>query len=189
MSHILYSSVCVIIPEHCFHSLRLTLSLHYSLVPLLFTHSPFSLPPFFSLSPSTLPLLHFPFALHSSPPSPSLALSLHPSLFLPPSLTHSFSLPPSLPPSLPLSLSLPPSLPHSLTPSLPCPLPPSLPSPQTLPDALKVLCEILTPDSEGGPSRIPLDQFCSLYAYLAAVDGEIPTQQVSAVKAWLETES
>ena len=50
-------------------------------------------------------------------------------------------------------------------------------------------CEVLSPDPEGGPARIPLDQFHSLLSFLAAVDGEVSSQQVSKTLAWLETES
>ena len=51
------------------------------------------------------------------------------------------------------------------------------------------MCEILSPDSEGGPARVPLEQFHKLYTFLAEVDGEISTQQVTIVMTWLETES
>ena len=65
----------------------------------------------------------------------------------------------------------------------------SLSNTQTLSDALRVLCEILSPDSEGGPARIPLEQFRSLFSFLAQVDGEISPKQVSAVMEWLGNES
>ena len=60
---------------------------------------------------------------------------------------------------------------------------------QSLPDALRLLCEVLSPDSEGGPARIPLEQFRKLFSFLAQVDGEISTQQITTVMTWLETES
>ena len=60
---------------------------------------------------------------------------------------------------------------------------------QTLPDALRVLCEIISPDSEGGPARIPLEQFRTLFTFLAHVDGDISPQTISSVMEWLETES
>lgn len=60
---------------------------------------------------------------------------------------------------------------------------------KTLPDALRVLCEIISPDSEGGPARIPLEQFRTLFTFLAHVDGEISPQTISSVMEWLETES
>ena len=60
---------------------------------------------------------------------------------------------------------------------------------QTLPAALKVLCEILTPDPEGGAARIPLELFQSLYSFLASVDGEISKQQVAAVMEFLGSEA
>jgi len=48
-------------------------------------------------------------------------------------------------------------------------------------DAMKVICEILTADPEGGPARIPFPLFKDLYQYLAKVDGEISQQQINDV--------
>jgi len=48
-------------------------------------------------------------------------------------------------------------------------------------DAMKVVCEILTADPEGGPARIPFALFKDLYQYLAKIDGEISQQQISDV--------
>lgn len=60
---------------------------------------------------------------------------------------------------------------------------------QTLSGALKVMCEILSPDLEGGPARIELGLFEELYNFLASVDGEIPTSQVQEVMEFLTEES
>lgn len=54
--------------------------------------------------------------------------------------------------------------------------------------ALKVLCEILTSDPEGGPARIPLEQFEKLYKFLAQVDGEVPAEQVNKVMEYLKND-
>ncbi|XP_076471270.1 ropporin-1-like protein [Babylonia areolata] len=48
-------------------------------------------------------------------------------------------------------------------------------------DAMKVICEILTADPDGGAARIPFPLFKDLYQYLAQIDGEISPQQVSDV--------
>lgn len=60
---------------------------------------------------------------------------------------------------------------------------------QSLPDALSTLCEILSPDDEGGAARIPLNQFQQLYSFLATVDGSISKQQVASVINFLKTEA
>lgn len=46
---------------------------------------------------------------------------------------------------------------------------------------MKTVCEILTTDLEGGPSRIPFSLFKELYTYLAEIDGEIPKEHVNTV--------
>lgn len=61
--------------------------------------------------------------------------------------------------------------------------------PQSLPDALTTLCEILSPDKEGGPAHIPLEQFQQLYGFLASVDGGISKEQVASVISFLKTEA
>lgn len=60
---------------------------------------------------------------------------------------------------------------------------------QTLPAALKVLCEILTTDPEGGAARIELGLFKELYSFLASVDGEISKKRVAEVINFLTDES
>jgi hypothetical protein len=47
--------------------------------------------------------------------------------------------------------------------------------------ALKVLCEILTKDLDGGQSRIDFETFRLLYKYLAVVDGDITIRHVNEV--------
>ncbi|KAK7481866.1 hypothetical protein BaRGS_00026892 [Batillaria attramentaria] len=48
-------------------------------------------------------------------------------------------------------------------------------------EAMKVICEILTQDPDGGPARIPLTLFTQIYTYLAKIDGEISQQQTNDV--------
>ena len=60
---------------------------------------------------------------------------------------------------------------------------------QTLPEALQTLCEVLTPDPEGGAARVPLEQFHRLYSFMAEVDGEIAREQVEAVMQFLSNEA
>lgn len=49
-----------------------------------------------------------------------------------------------------------------------------------------IICEILTTDLEGGPSRIDFNIFTELYQYLAMIDGEIPTEHVNNVLEHLQ---
>eukprot|EP00731_Ephydatia_muelleri_P017040 Em0010g138a len=60
---------------------------------------------------------------------------------------------------------------------------------KSLSGALRVLCEVLSTDSEGGGSRIPLEQFSSLYNYLVIVDGGLSKEKVSAVMQFLSDEA
>ncbi|XP_029385386.1 ropporin-1-like protein [Echeneis naucrates] len=48
----------------------------------------------------------------------------------------------------------------------------------TLMSSLKVACEILTEDEEGGAARIPFDTFVKLYTYLAHLDGDMPQDHI-----------
>ena len=57
-----------------------------------------------------------------------------------------------------------------------------------MPQALKVLCEILTTDPEGGPARIPVEQFEKLYRFLAHVDGEVASEQIHKVMEYLKND-
>ena len=59
---------------------------------------------------------------------------------------------------------------------------------QNMPQALKVLCEILTTDPEGGPARIPVEQFENLYRFLAHVDGEVTSEQIHKVMEYLKND-
>lgn len=58
--------------------------------------------------------------------------------------------------------------------------------PKNITDAMKTICEILTADPEGGPSRIPFPLFKDLYTYLAQIDGEISQQQINEVCNYLK---
>ncbi|XP_064387899.1 ropporin-1-like protein [Halichondria panicea] len=55
--------------------------------------------------------------------------------------------------------------------------------------ALASLCTILTSDPDGGPSRIPVDLFHTLYSYLAQIDGEISKENIALVMEFLNAES
>lgn len=52
--------------------------------------------------------------------------------------------------------------------------------------AMKTVCEILTADPEGGPSRIAFPLFKDIYTYLAQIDGEIPQSQINDVCSFLQ---
>lgn len=52
--------------------------------------------------------------------------------------------------------------------------------------AMKVICEILTRDPEGGAARVPFDLFKELYTYLAQIDGEISEEQIESVFTYLQ---
>ncbi|KAJ8023528.1 Ropporin-1-like protein [Holothuria leucospilota] len=52
--------------------------------------------------------------------------------------------------------------------------------------AMKVICEILTKDPEGGAARIPFIQFKELYTYLAQIDGDISEEQMESVFTYLQ---
>jgi len=51
---------------------------------------------------------------------------------------------------------------------------------------MKLACEILTADPEGGAARIPFNLFQFIYKYLAEIDGDIPQDHVNAVLECLE---
>ena len=51
---------------------------------------------------------------------------------------------------------------------------------------MKLACEILTADPEGGAARIPFNLFQFIYKYLVELDGEIPQEHVNAVLECLE---
>lgn len=57
---------------------------------------------------------------------------------------------------------------------------------QSLTDAMKTVCEILTADPDGGPARIPFPLFQDLYKYLAQIDGEISEQHITTVINYLQ---
>lgn len=54
--------------------------------------------------------------------------------------------------------------------------------------AMKLSCEILTADPEGGAARIPFNLFQFIYKYLAEIDGDIPLYHINAVIECLEQE-
>lgn len=52
--------------------------------------------------------------------------------------------------------------------------------------AMKMVCEILTADPDGGPARIPFQLFKDLYTYLATIDGEISQDHINTVITHLQ---
>ncbi|XP_074660360.1 ropporin-1-like protein [Tubulanus polymorphus] len=57
---------------------------------------------------------------------------------------------------------------------------------ENLCDAMKLICEILTADPEGGAARIPFTLWKDLYKFLASVDGEISQESIDEVCAHLQ---
>lgn len=55
---------------------------------------------------------------------------------------------------------------------------------QTLSETLKLICEILTADPEGGAARLPFEQWLEFYRYLAKID-DIPDEHINKVLAHL----
>ncbi|CAH8524023.1 unnamed protein product [Schistosoma turkestanicum] len=55
---------------------------------------------------------------------------------------------------------------------------------QTLSDTLKLICEVLTADPEGGAARLPFEQWTEFYRYLAKID-DIPDEHINKVLAYL----
>lgn len=53
-------------------------------------------------------------------------------------------------------------------------------------DALRIICEILSSDPEGGPARVSFQLFQDMYRFLAEVDGEIPDHQINDVISHLQ---
>ena len=54
---------------------------------------------------------------------------------------------------------------------------------------MQAICDIITKDLEGGPSRISFKKFKMLYTYLAEIDGDISTEQVQDVLEHLSSEA
>eukprot|EP00112_Aurelia_sp_Birch-Aquarium-sp1_P024973 Seg81.8 transcript_id=Seg81.8/GoldUCD/mRNA.D3Y31 product="Ropporin-1-like protein" protein_id=Seg81.8/GoldUCD/D3Y31 len=57
-----------------------------------------------------------------------------------------------------------------------------------LTQTMQTVCDILTKDLEGGPSRIPFTVFKDLYSYLATIDGDVPPEHVQEVLEHLMTD-
>ncbi|XP_019506718.1 PREDICTED: ropporin-1A [Hipposideros armiger] len=58
----------------------------------------------------------------------------------------------------------------------------------TISKSLKIVCEVLSSDHDGGPPRIPFSTFQFLYTYIAGVDGEISASHVSRMLTYIEQE-
>lgn len=58
----------------------------------------------------------------------------------------------------------------------------------TLLSALKIACEILTEDEEGGAARIPFGTFEQLYSFLAHLDGDLSQQHIDNFLKTLQPE-
>ncbi|XP_056155772.1 ropporin-1-like protein [Lampris incognitus] len=55
--------------------------------------------------------------------------------------------------------------------------------------SLKIACEILTEDEEGGAAQIPFDTFVSLYTYLAYLDGDIPQDHIDSFLSTMQSKA
>ncbi|KAL5109906.1 Ropporin-1-like protein [Taenia crassiceps] len=55
----------------------------------------------------------------------------------------------------------------------------------TLATTMKLLCELLTSDPEGGPARISFELFSDLYRYLAQTDGNVPVAHQEQILTYL----
>jgi hypothetical protein len=55
--------------------------------------------------------------------------------------------------------------------------------------AMTRVCEMLSPDPDGGAARIPLTLLMTLYRFLAQIDGEISKERTEAVENYLKNES
>uniref|UniRef100_A0A2K6AFJ2 Uncharacterized protein n=2 Tax=Mandrillus leucophaeus TaxID=9568 RepID=A0A2K6AFJ2_MANLE len=58
----------------------------------------------------------------------------------------------------------------------------------TITKTLKIVCEVLSCDHNGGLPRIPFSTFQFLYMYIAEVDGEISASHVSRMLNYIEQE-
>jgi len=58
-----------------------------------------------------------------------------------------------------------------------------------LTSSLKLLCEILTADPDGGAARIPFPLFKDLYLYLAKNDGDISLETCNTALEYLESQA
>ena len=54
---------------------------------------------------------------------------------------------------------------------------------------LQMICDIITKDLEGGPSRISFKKFKMLYTYLAEIDGDISTEHIGEVLEHLSSDA
>ena len=57
---------------------------------------------------------------------------------------------------------------------------------QDLTKALKIACEILTADPEGGAARVPFPLFRDVYHFLASIDGEIRREIIQTATDYLQ---
>lgn len=60
---------------------------------------------------------------------------------------------------------------------------------ESIKHALQNVCEVMTTDLQGGRARVDFKVFTQLYKYLAAVDGDIPAQNVTEVIEHLQYEA
>jgi len=57
---------------------------------------------------------------------------------------------------------------------------------QDITEAMRIVCQILTSDPDGGASRIEFETFKTLYQYLASLSGEISQAQIDGVITYLQ---
>uniref|UniRef100_A0A0R3SUW6 Ropporin-1-like protein n=2 Tax=Hymenolepis diminuta TaxID=6216 RepID=A0A0R3SUW6_HYMDI len=58
----------------------------------------------------------------------------------------------------------------------------------SLATTMKLLCELLTTEPEGGPARIPFDLFSDIYRFLCQIDGNVPATHLEQVLTQLSFE-
>lgn len=57
---------------------------------------------------------------------------------------------------------------------------------KSVPQAMRIVCQILTDDPDGGPCRISFDIFTNIFKYLASLSREISQAQIDSVLAHLK---
>ena len=60
---------------------------------------------------------------------------------------------------------------------------------QNLTLTMQTICDIITKDLEGGPSKISFKKFKMLYTYLAEIDGDISSEHVTDVIEHLSSDA
>jgi len=56
-------------------------------------------------------------------------------------------------------------------------------------DSMRTICQVLTEDSDGGPNRIPIETFKSMYEFLTSLSGEVAQSQIELLFSYLQDEA